>query len=237
MKIKITILILLLSTSNNFCMKRPLNQITNPIKKQSIKKQSIKKRSKTSQSLHHFFLNQPVLNQPNENNEYNKNIILKLKKNLTKIPNDIKRIIIKNTFNIPEEWWYCEKKWNYNDLIYAVSFNPENDNNLAIGFFNGMLRIINPQTNDIISRVNINKKIYTLTYNNNGSLLACGLYGELKIMSSENYEDLLIYPLAGYNWALSFNSDSTQLTVGTEKLIPQNKMEATIKIIDLMCCS
>src|SRR5436189_5722014 len=52
-------------------------------------------------------------------------------------------------------------------------------------------------------------------------------------MSSENYEDLLIYPLAGYNWALSFNSDSTQLTVGTEKLIPQNKMEATIKIIDL----
>jgi WD40 repeat protein len=174
-------------------------------------------------SLDQFFSIDPRLKQIYKDNSSVKNFIEQL-------PLEIKTIIAIKTFNTPPEWWYQTKQWDYEDIIYSLSFNPQNQLTMCIR--NG-IKTINPQTNECLAHFFPTKEpIISLTYNSDGTLLAYGSKnGQIKVITTDTHKKIFSYFTKNKTiWALSFDLDNKYLAIGHGK---KKKPKKNLRVIDI----
>src|SRR5437762_4501621 len=218
---------ILLPQNNAYCEKFYFfgRKFKNLIKLLQTNKRPSKKR-KIIGSLHldnFFAITKKLQNVCDKKHTEEPELSKKAKNLVTQFPRDIKNIIATKTtlFNdISPEWWYPNNKREYNSMIYSVSFNPADDSELAIGFLNGNITIINPHAYEpFLKDFVTDSTVSACTYNNAGTTLAYGLRdGTIGIITPRTHEKQLSHTVdpSASVWALSFNDNDQELAIGLD---------------------
>ena len=223
MNIKTLFLLSMLINTPINSMKR---QLENPNNLDNNKKQKL---NNIPSSLTTFFASNEQLKkawrtiaQNTKKNDlpYDNNKDYTAKKIVANTPLDIKKAIAQQSIFFNEEWWYTTNKRLYKDTPYGISFLD--DNTCIVGLYNGIIEIIDLDTNKPLLSFNTHKPILSLARNAKKNILACGfnnnsieLFKINKTNVSYELEKLSEFPTQSSVWAIAFTS-TDNIIIGQE---------------------